>query len=157
MKKWITAIARKENLELVEEGEDALYQASGGDLRKATNLLQAASASENVINDVTIYKVLGHIRPDIVINMLQLALKGTFLESRELLRELLIDRGLAPEDIIRIIYREIMRNPSLTEEMKVNLSDKLGEVDYRLTQGARPEIQLSTLLAYLTIVGKEIR
>jgi replication factor C small subunit len=143
----LSLIAEKENLHIVDEGLDALFQASGGDLRKAINMLQAAS----------VYSLLGSIRPDRVQTMIQLALDCKFLESREALRDILINQGMAPEDIIRITYREIMRHKSLTEKKKVRLSDIIGEVDYRLTQGARPEIQLSTLLGHLSLVGDETR
>jgi replication factor C small subunit len=157
VKGWLKGIAEKENLDIIDEGVDALYHASGGDLRKATNILQAAAASGKVIDDVSVYNLLGNLSPDKVKRMIQLALEGKFLESREELRDLLIDQGLAPEDIIRIIYREIMRNTSLSELDKVNISDVLGEVDYRLTQGARPEIQLSTLLGHLALIGEDKR
>jgi replication factor C small subunit len=155
IKKWLLEITKKENLEIIDEGLEAIYQASGGDLRKATNLLQATAASGDRIDDISVYNLLGNISPGRVRKMIKEALDGRFLESRESLRELLIDRGLAPEDIIRIIYREIMKYPDISEEDKINISDKLGEVDYRLTQGARPEIQISTLLGYLTIVGED--
>ena len=155
LKNYIKEIAIKENLRIVEEGLDAIYQASKGDVRKAINMLQAAAANQTLIEDVTIYNLLGNVSPEKIKEMLSVALEGKFLESRELLRELLIDQGLAPEDIIRNIYREIMRNPSLTEHMKIRLSDIIGEVDYRLTQGSRSEIQLSTLLAHLTLIGEE--
>ena len=89
--------------------------------------------------------------------MIQQSLEGNFLEAREILRELMIDQGLAPDDIIRMVYRELMRNTVLSEQWKVKLSDKVGEVDYRLTQGARPEIQLSTLLAHLALAGEEMK
>jgi replication factor C small subunit len=151
----LTLIAEKENLQIVDEGLDALFQASGGDLRKAINMLQAASANGELVDDISVYSLLGSIRPDRVLTMIQLALDGKFLESREALRDILINQGLAPEDIIRITYREVMRHKSLTEQMKVRLSDIIGEVDYRLTQGARPEIQLSTLLGHLSLVGDE--
>jgi replication factor C small subunit len=153
----LTLIAEKENLHIVDEGLDALFQASGGDLRKAINMLQAASANGEIVDDVSVYSLLGSIRPDRVLSMIQLALDGKFLESREALRDVLINQGLAPEDIIRITYREVMRHKSLTETMKVRLSDIIGEVDYRLTQGSRPEIQLSTLLGHLSLVGDEAR
>jgi replication factor C small subunit len=153
----LTLIAEKENLHIVDEGLDALFQASGGDLRKAINMLQAASANGEIVDDVSVYSLLGSIRPDRVLSMIQLALDGKFLESREALRDVLINQGLAPEDIIRITYREVMRHKSLTETMKVRLSDIIGEVDYRLTQGSRPEIQLSTLLGHLSLVGDETR
>ena len=156
-KVWIKRIAQNENLEVLDEGLDALQQASGGDLRKAVNLLQAAAATKSAIDDITVYEVLGKVSPERVRAMIQKALDGDFMESREILRELLINQGLAPDDIIRMTYSEIMRNTGISDEWKVRLSDTIGEVDYRLTQGARPEIQLSTLLAHLTLAGEKIR
>ncbi len=157
MKTYIMNIVENEQVEIIEEGLDAMYQASRGDLRKATNLLQAAAATKAVIDDVSIYEVLGKVSPERVRAMIQQSLEGNFLEAREILRELLIDQGLAPDDIIRMVYRELMRNTVLSEQWKVKLSDKVGEVDYRLTQGARPEIQLSTLLAHLALAGEEMK
>ena len=157
LKAYIQGIAEKENLDIVEEGLDAIYQSAKGDVRKSINLLQAAAANQKLIDDVAIYNLLGNVSPEKVRDMLEVALDGRFLESRELLRELLIDQGLAPDDIIRNIYREIMRHSTLTEKMKVKLSDSIGEVDYRLTQGSRAEIQLSTLLAHLALVGEEMK
>jgi len=157
MKTYVMNIVEKEQVEIIEEGLDAMYQASRGDLRKATNLLQAAAATKAVIDDVSIYEVLGKVSPERVRAMIKQSLEGNFLEAREILRELLIDQGLAPDDIIRMVYRELMRNTVLSEQWKVKLSDKVGEVDYRLTQGARPEIQLSTLLAHLALAGEEMK
>ena len=157
MKTYVMNIVEKEQVDIIEEGLDAIYQASGGDLRKATNLLQAAAATKAVIDDVSIYEVLGKVSPERVRAMIQQSLEGNFLEAREILRELLIDQGLAPDDIIRMVYSELMRNTVLSEQWKVKLSDKVGEVDYRLTQGARPEIQLSTLLAHLALAGEEMK
>jgi replication factor C small subunit len=157
MKSYIKNIATNEKIDILEEGLDALFQASQGDLRKATNLLQAAAATGSIIDDVTVYEVLGKVSPERIRTMIKLALEGEFIESREVLREQLINEGLAPDDIIRMIYSEIMRSTLFTEQWKVKLSDAVGEVDYRLTQGARPEIQLSTLLAHLALAGEEMK
>ncbi|MBT4423334.1 replication factor C small subunit [Candidatus Bathyarchaeota archaeon] len=155
LKGHVENIAKRENLDILEEGIDAIYQASNGDVRKSLTLLQAAAANKQTIDDVAIYNLLGNVSPEAIKNMLKTALDGNFLDSRELLRELLINQGVAPTDIIRNVYREIMRNSSLSERMKVKLSDTLGTIDYRLTQGSRAEIQLSTLLAHLSVVGEE--
>ena len=155
-KGWIKHIAENEELNLLPEGLEAIYEASTGDLRKATNLLQAAAATQrDEIDDVTIYSVLGRVSPGRVRELIDLGLKGQFMEAREVLRGLLIDEGLAADDIIRLIYSEVLRL-SIPERYKVRLSDTIGEIDYRLTQGARAEIQLSTLVAKLAIVGEEI-
>ena len=157
LKGHIEYIAKKENLDIVEEGLDAIYQASNGDMRKSINLLQAAAANQKLIDDIAIYNLLGNVSPEAIKDMLNTALEGNFLESRELLRGLLINQGLAPEDIIRNIYREIMRHSTLSEQWKVKLSDTLGTIDYRLTQGSRAEIQLSTLLAHLSVVKDDMK
>jgi replication factor C small subunit len=156
LKGHIEDIAKKENLNIVEEGLDAIYQASNGDMRKSINLLQAAAANQKLIDDVAIYNLLGNVSPKAIKEMLNTALDGNFLESRELLRGLLINQGLAPEDIIRNIYREIMRHSTLSDKWKVKLSDTLGTIDYRLTQGSRAEIQLSTLLAHLSVIKDDM-
>lgn len=155
-KGWITTIASKEDVQLLEEGLEAIYEASKGDLRKATNILQAAAATqESMVDDIAIYSVLGRVSPGKVREILNLGLKGEFLEAREALRALLIDEGLAADDIIRIVYSEVLRL-GIPERWKVRLSDTIGEIDYRLTQGARPEIQLSALIAKLALAGEEM-
>ncbi len=143
-------------MNLIEEGVDAIYEAAIGDLRKAVNLLQAAAAtSGGEVDDVAIYSVLGRVSPGRIREMLNLGLKGQFLEAREILRALLIDEGLAADDIIRMVYSEVLRL-GIPERWKVKLSDAIGEIDYRLTQGARPEIQLGALVAKLALAGEEI-
>jgi replication factor C small subunit len=155
-KEWISTIASKEEVQLLVEGLEAIYEASKGDLRKATNLLQAAAAVQgSMVDDVAIYSVLGRVSPGKVREMINLGLKGEFIEAREVLRSLLIDEGLAAVDIIRIVYSEVLRL-GIPEIWKVRLSDTIGEIDYRLTQGARPEIQLSALIAKLALAGEEM-
>lgn len=154
VKRHIAGIAKKERVSLLPEGLDAVYEASTGDMRKAINLLQAAAASQGEVDDICIYSVLGKVSPQRVREMITLSMRGEFLEAREILRSLLIDEGLAPEDIIRMVYSELMRM-QMPEKWKVKISDAVGEVDFRLTQGARAEIQLSTLLARLAVASDE--
>ena len=154
VKSYISMISKKEGVKLIPEGLDAVFEASGGDMRKATNLLQAAAATHGEVDDIAIYSVLGKVSPQRVREMIDLGIKGEFIEAREILRGLLIDEGLAPEDIIRMIYSELMRM-QMPERWKVRISDAVGETDFRLTQGARPEIQLSTLLAKLALASED--
>ena len=156
IKAYIRSISIKENLQLLDEGLDAIYEASAGDMRKAINLLQSAAAVQGgVIDDVSIYSILGKLNPTRIKEIVKLCSKGDFLEAREVLRSLLIEEGLAAEDILKLLYSEILRS-DIAEEWKVKLSDTICEVDYRLTQGSRPEIQLSALLAKLTLAGEEM-
>jgi replication factor C small subunit len=155
VKSYITTISKKEGVKLIPEGLEAVFEASQGDMRKATNLLQAAAATQGEVDDIAIYSVLGKVSPQRIREMINLGMKGEFLEAREILRSLLIDEGLGAEDVLRMIYSELMRM-QMPEKWKVRISDTVGEVDFRLTQGARPEIQLSTLIAKLALASEEI-
>ena len=124
------------------------------DLTDPLNLLPLIN-SDLIFDDIAVYSVLGKVSPQRVREMINLGMKGEFLEAREILRSLLIDEGLAAEDILRMAYSELMRM-QMPEKWKVRISDTVGEVDFRLTQGARPEIQLSTLIAKLALASEDI-
>jgi replication factor C small subunit len=64
--------------------------------------------------------------------------------------------GFSGSEIIRQIQREIFKMSDLTPEQKAELSNLIGEYDYRLTQGANSDIQLSALLAQFARFGRGI-
>ena len=51
---------------------------------------------------------------------------------------------------------ELFKMSDITPEQKADLSNIIGEYDYRLTQGANSDIQLSALLAQFAKYGKDI-
>jgi replication factor C small subunit len=61
--------------------------------------------------------------------------------------------GIAGSDIIRQIHTEIFR-ADIPEKWKIRLADVVGEVDFRLIEGADEEVQLSALLAKLVEAGE---
>ena len=148
-------IARAEKLTLTPDGIKAIIQVSEGDMRRAINFLQAASFKRK-IDQKTVYEVSAVARPEEVAEMLELALAGKFEEARAMLIDLLIDRGLSGEDVLEQVHREIF-NLKLPEEAKVKLLDKVGEFDFRLTEGANERIQLEALLAYFCLAGSRHR
>ena len=84
LKAYIQGIAEKENLDIVEEGLDAIYQSAKGDVRKSINLLQAAAANQKLIDDVAIYNLLGNVSPEKVRDMLEVApVSYTHLRAHE--------------------------------------------------------------------------
>jgi replication factor C small subunit len=70
--------------------------------------------------------------------------------------EIMGSYGFSGSEIIRQIQREIFKMSDLTPEQKADLSNSIGEYDYRLTQGANSDIQLSALLAQFAKFGKAI-
>jgi replication factor C small subunit len=152
---YLRYIIQEEDINILDEGYDAIFQVSGGDLRRATNTLQAASSMEKVIDAETVYSVIGRANPEDINKMIKTAMKGKFLEARKQLREMIMNYGVAGSDIIKQIHTEIFRS-MLPDSWKVTLSEAIGEIDFRLVQGADEEVQLSALLARLTEAGQEL-
>jgi replication factor C small subunit len=152
---YVRRIIEKENVKVLDDGLDAIFEVCGGDLRKTTNTMQAAASLGRPIDAETVYSVIGRANPADVREMITLAMKGDFIGSREKLREMILKYGLAGIDIIRQIHIEIFRS-GLPEKWKIKLADAIGEIDFRLIQGADEEVQLSALLARLTEAGYEI-
>ena len=149
-------ISNHENVQLTDEGLDAIYDAFGGDLRRAINSLQAAASLGRSIDDETVYSVIGRANPMDVREMITTAMKGDFVSARKQLRDMILKYGVAGSDIIRQIHIEIFRS-QLPENWKVKLADVVGEIDFRLTQGADEEVQLSALLARLAEAGYDVQ
>jgi replication factor C small subunit len=153
--RYLRNIIEKEEIKILDEGYDAIFEVSEGDLRKATNALQAAASIGKVIDTETVYSVIGRANPADVNEMIKTAMKGDFLGARKKLREMILKYGVAGSDIIKQIHTEIFRS-MLPDSWKVTLSEAIGEADFRLVQGADVEVQLSALLARMTEAGKEL-
>ncbi len=153
--RYLRHIIQEEEINLLDEGYDAIFEVSGGDLRRATNTLQAASSMGKVIDAETVYSVIGRANPEDVNKMIKTAMKGNFIEARKQLREMIMKYGVAGSDILKQIHTEIFRS-MLPDSWKVTLSEAIGEIDFRLVQGADVEVQLSALLARMTEAGQEL-
>lgn len=144
-------IAEQEGLIVTEGGLDAIKYVARGDMRKAINALQAASLLGEKVDEDTIYQITATARPEKIKELITLALSGDFVGARRILDELLLVQGLSGEDIIIQIHRAML-NFDIPDLQKVKLIDRIGEIDFRMTEGANERIQLEALLAYFTLV-----
>jgi replication factor C small subunit len=152
VKEYLKRIAKAEKLTVTEDALTAIYEICEGDLRQATNLLQASSTLGKVTREA-VYEAAAQSKPEDIRQMLESAFAGKFMEARKKLYEMLINKGLSGDDIIRGIHKEIHRM-DLPEEKKIKLIEQIGEYEFRLNQGSSPEIQLEALLAQFMKHGK---
>ena len=153
---YLKHITDDENVKLLKEGLDAIFEVCGGDLRKAINTLQAAASLNKPVDAKVIYSITGKASPADVRKMIETVMGGNFLDARKQLRDMIQKYGVAGSDIIRQIHTEIFR-AEIPEPWKIRLADVVGEIDYRLVEGADEEVQLSALLARLVEAGSELR
>ncbi len=151
------AIAKKEKVDLLPEAAERIVDYSEGDLRHAINALQTAAVYKEgggAVDEKTVLQVIGEASPKQVQLMLNKALNGDFIDARKIMYDLMGAFGFSGSDIIRQMQRELFKMSYITMEQKAELSNIIGEYDYRLTQGANSDIQLSALLAQFAKIGK---
>jgi replication factor C small subunit len=148
-------IAKIEKLTLSPEAAQRIVDYAEGDLRHAINALQAAAAfKDGMVDEKIVSQVLGEASPAQVQIMIRKALFGDFIGARKAMYELMGSYGFSGPDIVRQMQRELFKMSTLSPEQKAELSEIIGEYDFRLTQGANNDIQLSALLAQFGKVGK---
>ena len=146
----IEAIAEAEGIEITDDGMDALVYAADGDMRKAINGLQAAAVMGEIVDEEAVYTITSTARPEEIRKMVTKALEGDFTAARAQLDSLLKDVGIAGGDIIDQMHRSVWEF-DLDEREAVQLMERIGEADYRITAGANEQIQLEALLASLAL------
>ncbi|NEU55394.1 replication factor C small subunit [Halorussus sp. MSC15.2] len=143
-------IAAEEGIETTEDGVEALVYAADGDMRKAINALQAAAVMGEVVDEEAVFTITSTARPEEIEQMVTHAIEGDFTKARKVLDDLLTNKGMAGGDIIDQLHRSVWEF-DLDDEAIVRLMDRVGEVDYRITEGANESVQLEALLASLSL------
>jgi replication factor C small subunit len=155
IQEYIGRIAKGEKLKISDDGMEALVYVAEGDMRRAVNALQVAASLGSTIDAEVLYKVSSTVRPEEVKALIEKALEGEFLRAREVLDRLLIEYGLSGEDIVRQLHRTVF-DLNIPDESKVRLLDRIGETDFRLTEGSSERIQIESLLAHFALIGQEL-
>jgi replication factor C small subunit len=153
MKERLIQICQMEKVRISEDGLNALIYVSGGDFRKAINALQGA-ASLGEVNADSIFQITATAQPEELEELLDTSLDGDFIGARKKLDSLMIDYGMSGEDVIFQMFRQIIAS-GFDEKLKAHLIERLGEIDFRLTEGAHDRLQLSSYLAYLSLLGQK--
>ena len=144
----LTSIATNEKLKINDEGIKTIIRVAEGDMRKAINILQAAAATGKLIDKKTVLYTVGGADPFEIIRMLKMAIDNDFETSKKMLQELIFIRGISGSDLLREINKELPNLISNNEKLLKSI-ELLAEIDFRLTEGASPDIQISALLAHL--------
>ena len=147
-------IAKSEGLDVDKDVEEALFEVSHGDCRKAENILQSCAAISDHITKDLIYSMASVAEPKEVKDVLDMAIEGKFEDARNKLLDVMVKYGLSGLDIIKQIQKEVW-NLEVEDRRKVELVDKCGEIEFRMTEGSDEYVQLEALLAHFTLCSKK--
>jgi replication factor C small subunit len=149
----LAAIAKKEGVKIEGKGVfEAIYESTGGDLRQAINLLQSAAVSGSI--DVEkVVSVTGATAKARVGEIVKLAIDGSFDKARNEMIELTRVYGIPERDFLRFANEAVnsMNLSNLASVIRI-----LAEYDFRLVEGAQPELQLTAMLAELASLKEKV-
>jgi replication factor C small subunit len=145
-------ISESEGLKITDSAAELLYEMSEGDCRRAINLLQATSAVSPDVNEEMVSIIAASTKPADVKIVLDYALAGDFLNSKEKLLDIMLKESVSGTDVIKAIQKEIW-NLNINPEIKVKLTEKTGEAEFRIVEGSDEFVQLQALLASFVLAG----
>ena len=151
--KRVKVIAENEKLNINDDTLDVLYEASEGDCRKVINLLQSTASISPDINSELVNTVISAAKPSDIKVVLEYSLSGDFPAAKEKLLEIMLKESISGQDVIKAIQKEVW-NLQIEPEVKVKLTEKIGEVEFRLVEGSDEFIQLESLLASFVLAGQ---
>ena len=151
--KFLERMEKAEKLSMDSAAKDAIIYLAEGDLRKVANIAQSAASAKRKITEDLVYDIASRAKPVDVKVMMELALAGNFAAARKKLQDMLLMQGLSGEDVIREMHRQL-DDVKADERTKAELVAKVGEYEYRISQGGNDLVQLEALLAQLMLCTK---
>jgi len=146
-------IADREKLILSNDALDTLYEVSEGDCRKAINLIQATASISPSITSEMINMIASTSRPKDIKIVLDYALAGDFINARDKLLDVMLKESISGTDIVKAIQKEIWAL-QIEPDIKVKLTEKTGEAEFRMIEGSDEFVQLQALLASFVLAGQ---
>ena len=115
-------------------------------------MLQTTASISNVISADLIETIVPSAKPSDIRIILDYALSGDFLNAKEKLLEVMLKESISGADIVKSIQKEIWNLP-VEPAIKVKLTEKTGEIEFRIVEGADEFVQLESLLASFVLAG----
>jgi replication factor C small subunit len=156
IKTMIDRVAVEKKLTITDNAQDLLIDYCEGDLRTLINGLQVMSISEDVITG----DVVESMSDTSVIdggNFLEIILSDygasdVFQDTREIIRNLMYEKGYGAIDVLGFIYRQFV-GADIESRKKLKIIRAIGLVDSNLISGSSEETQLSSLIAEIISIN----
>ena len=151
----ISRICQSENISATEDAIKTLIEISSGDMRQLLNLLQACSIisqniTEEIVNDIA-WKADPNEVKKIIDLLINKKIDG-FQLARDKLRKLLYTVGISGKDLIGQINSALLKVNNIENKQLIEMIKAVSEIDFRLTEGANEEIQLTYLLSQFVAI-----
>lgn len=139
-------VVASENLSIDADALSTVVRLANGDMRKVLNVMQACHMAFDHITVDRVCAATGSPLPSDIRNMVQWLFNDSAATCYERITELQRDRGVALADIVKLLGPWVTRL-DLPAPVKCSLFDQLSNLQYRLSFGTSPDLQLGSLIA----------
>lgn len=148
VKPHLERIALSEDLELSDGALDAILYLSKGNIASAVQTLQlAALKAESVeITEEIVFEATMKGRDETVDSLLEAALAGDFPRGRQLIDEMIIEKGFSGTDILEGLSEALIDSGERDKDV-ARLIIEISDADSRLTDATSERIQLEKLIS----------
>ncbi len=146
-------ISREEHVAISDEALKAISDVAGGDLRRAINTLQSAASIGEEIDRETIYQITATANPQAIEDLLSASVEGKLSSALSSLDLLLLEQGLSGTEVVTQIHKALL-DLNISDQLKAQLINSVGETDFRLSEGANETIQLEALIAEFVLLSQ---
>lgn len=146
----VSRVADEEGLTFTGDAKDMLVNYASGDARKAINDLQAAQM-EGEITEQAIETIAGVTNYTTVREIIDLAVQGDLSEAQKKLDVEVLKEGVSENYFLEEAFSYVQGDMDIPDDARAKMLDTIAECDYRILEGANPQIQLHSVLAKMMV------
>ena len=151
----VADVATAESVTLGDGGLDAVVALAAGDLRKALNILQAASLASPTVDAASVYSCTGNPTPADVETAASSLLNADVAAAVGAVEGMQAHQGFALADIVRALHPLVVRL-AMPQRARADLLIAMSDVEAALAGGASEKLQLGALAGAFAVARDEI-
>jgi len=135
-----------ERLDVNLAGKEALYKLSGGDMRKAINIMQSTSMAHAQVDEEAVYKCVGRPQPALVKEILNILLSDSVESAYDKMNTIRSEHFFALADILDDLVALVV-GMEMSPKAAAMLMERMARIETHLAAGCSEKIQTLGLIS----------
>lgn len=150
LQEYIKRVCNENNIDIKPTAIEALAEASQGSVRTILTTIEKFIATDTrevtkrIVNNYT-----NKITDKDLITLIDLTKQKDVSQVDNYIDNVILAKGYEPQELLEKMRRFIKDTKLIYHKDKPKILQLIGDIDYRISQGATPEIQLKTFFCYL--------
>ncbi|KAI6194380.1 Replication factor C subunit 5 [Aphelenchoides besseyi] len=140
-------VIAEEKLNVTADGKEALFQLSGGDMRKILNVLQSTSLAFDIVDRRNVYACVGQPDPQVIERIFKILLNDSLADAYEKITKLQLENAISLSDVLENMLDHVLSLNFGDEYILAALVEQLSDIQKRVTNGCSEMLQLHGLIA----------